>query len=84
MCIRDSNDRGLYAGTVPIEEINNSEIIFIIGSNPRIEAPVLNARIRNSWLKGAEVNLVGEKSDLTYEYNHMGTSLSEIDKIIKT
>ena len=78
------NDRGLYAGTVPIEEINNSEIIFIIGSNPRIEAPVLNARIRNSWLKGAEVNLVGEKSDLTYEYNHMGTSLYEIDKIIKS
>ena len=66
------NDRGLYAGTVPIEEINNSEIIFIIGSNPRIEAPVLNARIRNSWLKGTKVNLVGEKSDLTYEYNHMG------------
>ena len=78
------NDRGLYAGTVPIEEINNSEIIFIIGSNPRIEAPVLNARIRNSWLKGTEVNLVGEKSDLTYEYNHLGTSLSEIDKIIKS
>ena len=78
------NDRGLYAGTVPIEEINNSEIIFIIGSNPRIEAPVLNARIRNSWLNGTEVNLVGEKSDLTYEYNHMGTSLSEIDKIIKS
>ena len=78
------NDRGLYAGTVPIEEINNSEIIFIIGSNPRIEAPVLNARIRNSWLKGTEVNLVGEKSDLTYEYNHMGTSLSELDKIIKS
>ena len=78
------NDRGLYAGTVPIEEINNSEIIFIIGSNPRIEAPVLNARIRNSWLNGTEVNLVGEKSDLTYEYNHMGTSLSELDKIIKS
>ena len=69
----------MYAGTVPIEEINNSEIIFIIGSNPRIEAPVLNARIRNSWLRGTEVNLVGEKSDLTYEYNYMGTSLSELD-----
>ena len=78
------NDRGLYAGTVPISEITNSEIIFIIGSNPRVEAPVLNARIRNSWLKGAEVNLVGEKSDLTYEYNHLGTNLSELDKITKS
>ena len=78
------NDRGLYAGTVPISEISNSEIIFIIGSNPRVEAPVLNARIRNSWLKGTEVNLVGEKSDLTYEYNHIGTNLSELEKITKS
>ncbi len=75
------NDRGLYAGTVPLETINNSEIIFIIGSNPRIEAPVLNARIRNSWLNGAEVNLVGEKSDLTYEYNFIGSNLLELEKI---
>ncbi len=78
------NDRGLYAGTVPIAEISDCESIFIIGSNPRIEAPVLNARIRNSWLKGTEVNLVGEKSDLTYEYNHLGTSLSVLHKLIKS
>ena len=78
------DDRGLYAGTVPIDQISNSDVIFIIGSNPRIEAPVLNARIRNSWLKGTEVNLVGEKCDLTYEYNHKGTNLSELDKITKS
>ncbi len=77
------NDRALYAGTVPITAINNSEIIFIIGSNPRVESPVLNARIRSSWLKGAEVNLIGENSDLTYGYNHLGTNLIELDKIIK-
>ena len=77
------NDRALYAGTVPIKAIRDSEIIFIIGSNPRVESPVLNARIRSSWLKGAEVNLIGENSDLTYGYNHLGTNLIELDKIIK-
>ena len=77
------NDRALYAGTVPIKAISDSEIIFIIGSNPRVESPVLNARIRSSWLKGAEVNLIGEISDLTYGYNHLGTNLIELDKIIK-
>ena len=77
------NDRALYAGTVPIKAISDSEIIFIIGSNPRVESPVLNARIRSSWLKGAEVNLIGENSDLTYGYNHLGTNLIELDKIIK-
>ena len=78
------NDRGLYAGTVPINAINESEIIFVIGSNPRLEAPVLNARIRSSWLNGAEVNLVGEYSDLTYGYNYLGSNLIELDKIIKS
>ena len=78
-----TNDRALYAGSVPITAINDSEIIFIIGSNPRVESPVLNARIRSSWLKGAEVNLIGENSDLTYGYNHLGTNLIELDKIIK-
>ena len=34
-------------------------------------------------VKGAEVNLIGENSDLTYGYNHLGTSLIELDKIIK-
>ena len=77
------NDRALYAGTVPVKAISDSEIIFIIGSNPRVESPVLNARIRSSWLKGAEVNLIGENSDLTYGYNHLGTNLIELDKIIK-
>ena len=77
------NDRALYAGTVPIKAISDSEIIFIIGSNPRVESPVLNARIRSSWLKGAQVNLIGENSDLTYGYNHLGTNLIELDKIIK-
>ena len=82
-CIPPS-DRALYAGTVPLDEINNSEIIFIIGSNPRIESPVLNARIRNSWLNGTEINLVGEESDLTYEYNHIGTNLFELEKLINS
>ena len=78
-----SNDRGLYAGTVPIDEINKSEVIFLIGSNPRVECPVLNSRIRRSWLNGAEINLIGENVDLTYEYNYIGTNLRTLDKIIE-
>ncbi|MGB0556593.1 MAG: molybdopterin-dependent oxidoreductase, partial [Paracoccaceae bacterium] len=40
---------------------------------PREEAPVLNARIRKAWLNGAQIGLVGEAADLTYEYAHVGT-----------
>ena len=34
---------------------------------------MLNARIRKAWLKGAEVGLIGEAVDLTYDYHHVGT-----------
>ncbi len=45
----------------------------LIGTNPRDEAPVLNARIRKAWTRGANVALIGEAVDLTYDYDHLGT-----------
>uniref|UniRef100_UPI00356A7B11 molybdopterin-dependent oxidoreductase n=1 Tax=Actibacterium sp. TaxID=1872125 RepID=UPI00356A7B11 len=41
-------------------------------TNPRNEAPVLNARIRKAWTKGADVRVIGPKADLTYEAAHLG------------
>ncbi|MGJ8584565.1 MAG: NADH-quinone oxidoreductase subunit NuoG [Marinosulfonomonas sp.] len=68
-----AGNRSGYVGTATIEDIDNAEMIQIIGCNPAVEAPVLNARIRKAWAKGANVGLVGEAVDLTYEYAHMGT-----------
>ena len=46
---------------------------MIIGSNPRKEAPVLNARIRKRWLKGGfPIGVIGEQADLTYDYAYLG------------
>jgi len=57
---------------------------MLIGTNPRHEASVLNARIRKRWRTGeAMVGMVGEPVDLTYDYAHVGAgpdSLSAIDK----
>ncbi|RMD94951.1 MAG: NADH-quinone oxidoreductase subunit G, partial [Alphaproteobacteria bacterium] len=66
-------NRSGYVGTARIEEIDTAEMILLVGTNPRDEAPVLNARIRKAWLAGAEVGLIGPKVDLTYDYHHMGT-----------
>jgi NADH-quinone oxidoreductase subunit G len=65
-------NRSAYVGTAKIEDIDSAKRILIIGSNPRIEAPVLNARIRKAWSAGAEVALIGEAADLTYDYAHLG------------
>ncbi|MDO6589818.1 NADH-quinone oxidoreductase subunit G [Loktanella sp. D2R18] len=68
-----ADNRSAYVGTASIEDIDDAEYIMLIGTNPREESPVLNARIRGAWSKGANVALIGEAVDLTYDYVHMGT-----------
>lgn len=68
-------NRSGYVGTSRIEDIDSAGRILLVGTNPGVEAPVLNARIRASWLAGSHVELVGEAVDLTYDYKHHGTDL---------
>jgi len=68
-----AGNRSAYVGTARIEDLDDAQAILLIGTNPRSEAPVLNARIRKAWLKGAMIGLIGEQVDLTYDYQHLGT-----------
>ncbi|WP_338548463.1 NADH-quinone oxidoreductase subunit NuoG [Roseovarius phycicola] len=68
-----AGNRSAYVGTAAIEDVDVADKILLIGTNPRLEAPVLNARIRKAWSQGADVVMVGEAVDLTYDYEHMGT-----------
>ncbi|EEW26477.1 NADH-quinone oxidoreductase subunit NuoG [Rhodobacter ferrooxidans] len=68
-----AGNRSAYVGTASIEDLDSAEMIHLIGTNPRLEAPVLNARIRKAWARGATVELIGEAVDLTYDYVHVGT-----------
>jgi NADH-quinone oxidoreductase subunit G len=61
-----ANGRASYLFNPTIAGIDDCDAVVIIGSNPRREAPVLNARIRKRWLRGdLPVALLGEKVDLT-------------------
>ncbi|SEK36598.1 NADH dehydrogenase subunit G [Roseovarius azorensis] len=68
-----AGNRSAYVGNVAVEELDSAKNIVLIGSDPRVEAPVLNARIRKAWIKGANVTVIGPKVDLTYDYTHAGT-----------
>ena len=68
-----AGNRAAYVGTATIEDIDTAKAILLIGTNPRAEAPVLNARIRKAWARGARVSLIGAVVDLTYDYAHLGT-----------
>jgi NADH-quinone oxidoreductase subunit G len=67
--------RDFYTFNTQIAGIEDADAILIIGSNPRREAPVLNARIRKACVhSGAKIALIGAETDLTYPLTHLGTS----------
>jgi len=68
-----AGSRSAYVGTARIEDIDTAKSILLVGTDPRNEAPVLNARIRRAWARGATVALIGMAVDLTYDYDHLGT-----------
>jgi NADH-quinone oxidoreductase subunit G len=79
-----AGNRSAYVGTAAIEDIDTAKVIYLIGSNPRNEAPVLNARIRKAWLKGAEVRVVGPAGmDLTYDTVELGAGREALNTAVK-
>jgi NADH-quinone oxidoreductase subunit G len=65
--------RASYLFNATVAGIEQADALLIVGSNPRKEAAVLNARIRKRWRMGAfPIGLVGERVDLTYPYNYLG------------
>jgi NADH-quinone oxidoreductase subunit G len=53
--------------------IEEADMVLLVGTNPRLEAPVFNARLRKRWLAGAlRVGVIGEQADLTYSYDYLG------------
>jgi NADH-quinone oxidoreductase subunit G len=74
--------RESYIFNSGIAGIERADRILLIGTNPRWEAPLVNARIRKTWLAnlGMRIGLIGEKRELTYACEHLGAgpgSLSE-------
>ena len=77
-----SGPRANYLFNSTIAGIEQADALVIIGANPRIEAPVLNARIRKRFVAGDfPIGLVGADVDLTYDVTHLGQgpeTLSEL------
>ena len=65
-----------------LQGIENADAVLLIGVNPRVEAPLLNARLRKAWIKGGlEVGVVGEQVDLTYGYAYLGAGSKTLAKL---
>ncbi|MPY70593.1 MAG: NADH-quinone oxidoreductase subunit G [Alphaproteobacteria bacterium] len=65
-----------------IAGIENADAVLIVGSDPRREAPIINARIRKRWLRGGfKAGVVGPNIDLTYSTEHLGAGPQTLKEI---
>ena len=78
----DPRRRAGYIFNSGIAGIDRADVILIVGSNPRLEAPIINARIRKRFLQGGlKVGVIGPKLDLTYKQDHLGAGPQTLAEI---
>jgi NADH-quinone oxidoreductase subunit G len=74
--------RAAYIFNPTIAGIDQADALLIIGSNPRREAAVLNARIRKRWRTGQlKVGVIGARADLTYDYEYLGAGTDTLSDL---
>ncbi|HZF44593.1 MAG TPA: NADH-quinone oxidoreductase subunit NuoG [Sphingomonadaceae bacterium] len=64
-----------------IAGIEEADVVLLVGSNPRWEAPLVNTRIRKAVKRGARVFAVGPRVDLTYPVEWLGDDLALLGKL---
>src|SRR5690606_13357239 len=75
--------RASYIFNPTIEGIEDADALVIIGANPRLEAAVLNARIRKRWRAGPfPIAVIGEADELRYEYTHLGAGTDTLKTLV--
>ena len=90
----DARQDGMALGDGPRESwlfnstiagIEDADVILLVGTNPRLEAPVLNARLRRRWVAGAlTVGVIGEQAELTYAYDYLGAGPDSLANLSKS
>jgi len=74
--------RTTYLFNSSVEGIEDADVILLVGANPRVEAPVLNARIRKVWRHGgAKIGFIGQPADLTYDVDYLGAGPDTLAEI---
>ena len=79
----NSHDKINYIFNSSINGIEESDLILLVGTNPRREATILNARIRKAFVqKKIPIFSIGDPGDLTYEYKVIGNKTDDIKQLI--
>src|SRR6185369_17236571 len=74
--------RAGYVFNSTIAGIDQADAILLVGTNPRLEAAVLNARILKRWRQGGvKIGVIGEPAQLTYAYEYMGAGTQTLGEL---
>ena len=74
--------RSAYLFNTTIAGIERAGACLLIGTNPRTEAAVLNARMRKRWRGGGfPIGLIGPRAQLTYDYDYLGNDPRMLDAL---
>jgi len=77
--------RESYLFNTTLLGLEDCDALLLVGTNPRLEAPLVNARIRKMWLQGkVQVGVVGEQADLKYDYAWLGAGPASLKGLAKT
>ncbi|MDG1995651.1 MAG: NADH-quinone oxidoreductase subunit NuoG [Emcibacteraceae bacterium] len=74
--------RAGYLFNSGVAGIDDADAILIVGSNTRLESPVLNSRIRQRWLAGTKVGNIGPDVDLSYKVEQLGDSAAVLKDVL--
>ncbi len=79
----DTSARAGYLFNSGIAGIERADAILLVGTNPRWEGTIVNARIRKRYLMGGlKVAVIGEARELTYPYSHLGTGTDALRQLL--
>ena len=79
----DLNDRNSYLFNSTISGIDEADSCLLVGVNPRVDAAILNVRIRKNVVEnGLKVSAIGVNADLTYDYDNLGDDAEILNKIL--
>lgn len=79
----DAENRSSYLFNTTISGLENADLVLLVATNPRHEAPLVNARIRKRYLKGGlQIGLIGANVDLSYPYQFLGDNAPVIKEIL--
>ncbi len=86
-CRQDGSALGIGARegwlfNTTIAGIDQADVVLLIGANPRLEAPLINTRLRKRWFAGKlKAGVIGDRADLTFPYDYLGAGAETLGEI---